>query len=329
VKKLYLSTKFKRFNKHRSERAMKRKRHGWRRRAHLRIVAKHEYKTLVAPSDFSMVLNPEETLDFFSDIIRLTKLRQPIDLDLSAVSKITPETILYVILLLQDAKSHNVYVKGNAPKTAEPRAIFINSGFYDYVHSHINRTTIKGDKNVLAIHTGNNADVVKVEEIIDFVRQKMPSIPKRNVSAIYDILVEAITNTRDHADTTPATKHWWMMGLYEYYENKTMIRFAVVDDGIGIVHTVQKKWTERILQFWNDADMLERVLNGDFSRSRTKMPNRGMGLVEMKKRQQNGLVEGLVFIANKGYYRVDDDRKIELPQEFIGSIVTWNFVLGG
>lgn len=251
MKKLYKSTKFKKFNSRRSEKAQKQKRRHKKRKtprrefqtAQMNKGRTIEHEKIEAPQIFSIVSNSNETIEFLSNIHDFINKKKSFNMDLSSVQSITPDVITYLLLLIKEANKKHVSFKGNTPNAQKPKNQFVNSGFYDYVKS--NHQVFSFNNDIVTVKKGKNADVDVAEEIRNFLQSKI-KVTNQQLCALYAAIIECMSNTNYHAGTTQGTTSWWTMALYDDSESKVYVSF--VDNGLGIPTTVQKK-TKKCYKF--------------------------------------------------------------------------------
>ena len=324
MKKLYKRIEFKLYNKNRSRRAMNRLSKLKRRPRCEKVLGqpvKRKYEKIKAPDNFSIVYNPDSTIYFFSSIFSAIKKSKPIQVNLSAVKEITPDAILYLLVLLQEAKNRRVIFKGNAPKDSKAHSVFVHSGFYEFVNSPLNKFAIPADSNILKIKTGKNVNGDEAANIQNYLKEHLNNITTWKLQAIYSILIECMSNTNEYAAGSKVTgeKYWWIMALYDVVSGKVL--FAFVDNGVGIPSTVKRNFFDNS----SDAELLKKAAMGRYQMSGSKNKARNRGLPQIRKFNESGLIQNLVIISNNGYYSVNDDMKI-LNEKFTGTLLAWEFI---
>ena len=319
MKKVYKTKKYKKFNKHKSDKCIAWHQHHKNRR---RKIRKTDYTTIDAPSICSVVRNDIETIKLFSEISICIKRLIPINVNLYNVYELTPDSILYLLLLIKEAKRKSIPLKGNSPSGKYAFELFVKSGFYNYVHSEIDTSNIPYSNDILRIQNGNLVESTKAAYIKTFVGSHFPNYPLPQLQALYAILIECMSNTNKHAHSVQGRKTWWAMAVHNSQTKK--IYFSFIDNGLGIPRTVRKKWHEEL--FNSDADLIEKACAGKYQKSQTGKENRNQGLPQIKNYCEMGLIDNLVIISNKGYYNVKENKKKILKEPFIGTIISWEFV---
>jgi anti-anti-sigma regulatory factor len=193
----------------------------------------------------------------------------------------------------------------------------------------------------LAFISGHRTEGAKAKDL----RQAIEGLGAklRDAKALYDGLVEAMTNAQQHAYEEHAaaeTKRWWMSASVNAASNKLTVMF--VDHGLTIPRTLPKSDLWEIIRgglsgmdvlraFLKDhAKMIEAAISVD--RSRMKQSHRGNGL----KRDIQGYIEqhdakgSLRIISGTGLYVYKKEpgtkSKVELSKlssPFRGTFIEW------
>ena len=238
-----------------------------------------------APKILDLIHNRNESLDFFAEAISATKLckkGQHIYFDLSSITVISVESVMYLIAILRNIKrieAHNIICEGNSPQDYDARQLLINSGFYSYVYCKGLNPKAKG-KESIRITEGKRADGVLAGQVCEFILQHSNK-PRGATRRIYPLVVELMTNTRQHAYRNhfgTMEENWYIFAE----DRKDYIQFVFLDTGAGIPYTIRKNFTERVAELFirQDAMFIASALKGDF-RTETKMEHRGKGMPEI------------------------------------------------
>lgn len=322
MKKLYKEKKFISFNIKRSKHVMK-KRSVIKRKTKQTVVSgrarNRKLNNIKAPKVLSVVKNPDATIDFLSKISTLIKKSKPVSVKLDEVIELTPDAILYLLVLIEEAKYKNVLFKGSAPRNKKAHSIFVSSGFYDFVKSDLKRFQIPINSDILKIKNGKDVNGKEAENIQNYLKEHVHNISNEKLKAIYSILIECMSNTNEYAGETMGAKYWWTMALHDRESDKVL--FAFVDNGVGIPTTVRKKLFDKS----TDSELLKRAAKGIYQMSGSKKITRNKGLPQIRKYNEDGFIEHLVIVSNNGYYSVENDIK-NLDKYFKGTMIAWEFV---
>lgn len=126
------------------------------------------YTTFIAPENFSILNNPEETIGFFNNIIKIVRdipktnnksKKTRMQIDLSFVTKITSDALMYLLTIVSNDKllfKRNIIWRGNFPKDKSINEFIKGSGFLNYMETDKNNRIHK-DENIEIKH-GNKMD---------------------------------------------------------------------------------------------------------------------------------------------------------------------------
>ena len=287
-----------------------------------------------APQNFSIMDNTEETIGFFNYILyqmNRTNKKVIFFLDLSDIQKIDTDALMYLIALMNDLHSNilkKYSFKGTFPEDKSVHRILTESGFLDYVKS--NRTHIIPRSNKIQIRHGtkNTPDIAR--EACEMV-QKICNIDRIKTISLYNILVELMDNTKNHAYTkktmqSSSANSWYLFAE----ETDDSIRFVFLDTGLGIPCTVYKNWHERLPLVKKDSEFICSALRGDF-RTETQKDNRSKGLPQISLECIRGIIHHGTVISGKGFCRilhtktkdVAQYKKKDLKNKISGTLFSW------
>ena len=314
MKKLYKETKFRRFNKRRSLKALKRLENEEKgdafgnseyqdlnkgkakrkRRNHI----PHNTTEVFAPENFSIINNIEEFMEFLQKIDTQAWHGKSVCINLAKVKIITPDALLCIIAYLSRYKTlpKLPHINGNSPDDPHCKQIFHESGFYKYVFSKFKHVDTE---NVLSIRSDTIVNSVEAAAVIQFVRNKLNITQRKFTRSIFTTIMESMNNVHEHAYGTRTNQGWWLMALPE--KGSDIIHFALVDNGKSIPETIQKRLSERIMA--NDCDLIRAAVLEN--RSETKLYYRGNGLPKMKKLVDKQMIKNLYILSRNGCYYVD------------------------
>lgn len=294
----------------------------------LKRTANNQY-TAIAPENFSLIHNTEETLYFFNNILknmRLYSFDRTYFFDLKSVKYITTDAIMCILAIIRNMKNAKIYryrFQGNLPENKEARVLIEESGFFSYVHSaneNLERNSCK-----IQIKSGNTVDPSVAKDICDFINQKFNTSIKFTMP-IFETLMELMQNTVQHAYQSKNGRiaHEWYIFVEE--DNHRII-FTFLDSGEGIPSTVNKKLLEN-LGFKNDSELILSAMKGDFLRSTTKEKYRGNGLPLIYKYAQESKLFNLRAYSGKGCCIVDSRLEQnsllkDLLYDFFGTLFYW------
>lgn len=282
-----------------------------------------------APEVFSLVDNTEKTVAYFNKIISEIEKRKFSELfyfDLSKVTYLTIDAVMYIIAILRNIKGKKIFkyrFSGNQPVNEEARRLLKESGFFQYVKS--DETNIIPNSSKIQIISGNVADPDVAKLICDFVNNACKT-KIRFTSALYETLIELMTNTIQHA--YKSKKNMLVNQWYVFVEdNNDKIKFAFLDTGEGIPRTIYKKWSEKIPYMTNDSKLIHSALKGEF-RTETRSKNRGKGLPKIAEDCMESKITNLQVYAGSGCCKIIDDNNNpyilqDVNSNIFGTLFCW------
>lgn len=296
---------------------------------------------LRAPKVFCIKENNADTMVFFSLIFEAIKKCQKgesIFFELSDIEIVSPGAIMYLIAIINNTRRLQmlkIRCSGNVPKDTNAKKQFERVGFYNYVKVS-KRIVETKDPDRIRILQGKEASVEITSSICDFVNEKCCSDNMLLTKRLYPMLVELMTNVKQHAyhkDLGKMNPNW-----YVYVENCTeYLEFVFLDTGNGIPTTIRKNWTEKLKEVIgldkSDATYISAALRGEF-RTETKQGHRGKGLPEIYNASVNteSRIRELVIVSGGGFCKVNKEGTIEeqyIAKALEGTLFSWKFEKGG
>jgi hypothetical protein len=289
--------------------------------------ARHVQYSHVLPENLSIIENPEDVISSFNSMEQIVSQGFPIYLDMKNIKKLSIESIMYMLSLIKNLKHREVpfHIRGNAPSTAENYHLLQDSGFFSFVGNNV--MNLKNNGDLFEINESAIVDNAVGRKICQFVMSKM-GVEQKRVHTLYDMIIELMTNTIEHAYGTGVStvSHWYIYIHYE--ETKKAMHFAFLDNGLGIPTTVQKsnwekfqKWiADKELLVYGQVDLIEASLHGAF-KTRTQEENRGKGMPGIYDSLMSRKINDLVIISNNGYF--SQKRKMDMSSSMRGTLYYW------
>ena len=298
-------------------------------------IKKDNKLNFVAPRVFSLKDNPEETIVFFEKIINRRNSQRThtsLFIDSSKVDVLDITAIMYLVAIIRDVhrnKVHRCRFEGNLPDNEEARRVFINSGFLDYVHVNGKIKTNNTDKKRIQIVFDKEVDGPLAKLICNFVHEAC-GYSRIDTFPLYNILVEMMTNTTQHAYKKGING---VNGWYLYAENlNDRVRFVFLDTGLGIPTTVRKNFWEKVLPLSRDCDLVKSALDGEY-RTQTKLENRGKGLPQISDCFSKGLLQNVFIYSGQGCCKLTNVNKnydlLEYNGKIFGTLFSWEILKKG
>lgn len=289
-----------------------------------------------APSNFSIVSNPSETLIAFNALLSHIKnnssVHKEIFVDVKEVEDLTIDSIMYLLCFLNNFNKADRYrFSGNYPIDLKARKTFFDSGFNKYVKSRVPKTLLRQTDNV-QITSGDNIDTSLAKRIVDFIKSNAKT--ENKYYYIYEMVIELMGNTWKHAynnDTDRLFDSCWYCYV-EIENSKAKITF--MDTGIGIPRSIYKKKGELIkekMDWFNlvkDSEYIASALRGE-ERTETRLSNRGKGLPSFVEIVNEGYIQKLRIISLNGDVCVEKDKitASDLNKKFFGTLYYWEINL--
>lgn len=255
-----------------------------------------------APPIFSLMENPNETINYFNKILMIIKNKNYNNLTikflLEKVNEISIDALMYMLAITKNTKKKH-YTKGSYPLNENAKSIFANSGFLSYVKSDKDFIKTNPDKNINIRVCNDSNENRNICKEINLILMQRYELEKKDLTFLYDILYEMMINTNEHAYTVSdfLLNNWY---LYVELSEKT-IKISFLDTGMGVPYTINKNFVEKLsfLRIKNDADLILSALNGEFKTS-TKLNYRGKGLPKFTKFTKNKKISNFKIISGKG-----------------------------
>ncbi|WP_417327034.1 hypothetical protein [Halarcobacter sp.] len=287
-------------------------------------------KTIKSPENFSIIDNTNEVMDFFNDSKHVIEdLKKNINQDFKKISAVTPDAILYMMSYIDDMKNREVSfsINGNFPNDKQCRKLFQESGFLLHLKSELEYLD-KIETDILTIRVGTKTEPKVAQDVVKYVR-KWLSIDRLETKPIYKILIECMTNTKNHAfKDIKEDEHnnendnfkWYLMA----YHNNGEVHFVFLDNGHGIARTIRRNWKDIFTgKKYNDSKLVLSALEGDILRSQTGEAKRGKGLPYIYTNAKEEHIKELIIITNKGYINCKNDKTKLLEEKFLGTLISW------
>ena len=301
----------------------------------------HPYKVFSVPEIFSIVENPEETISFFNNLIKIIEdireriknkngIRTPyfFKIDMNDVKRITGDALMYLLTVIRNTrgkKSLPINWIGNFPENEELKEFLQVSGYLDYMNT--DKKNLKKTNEKIQIRTGTtyvyaNDKIDIRKEVVDFTVEKLNK-DKRELQFLFNILTEVITNI-EHAYNVKNElifePSWYIM----VENDKNRIKYTFMDNGLGIPTTVRKKTVEEVLKALNldkEYKYIKTALDGSYKRTQTGKTERSTGLPDVYEKFKNKKISNLIIISNYAYYC--ENKSKDLNEDLTGTIICW------
>lgn len=278
---------------------------------------------ILAPYNFSLINNTESTIKYFNLAHEELMKKNQILFDISHIETLTTDAIAVQIAKINDEEFHNnTRINGNEPKDYQLKKLFTQSGFYDFVQTQ--HAKPKNDKTLLIHQITNNRvepDIAK-EACLQGLRHTFGN--EEIFEPLYDILIEIMQNTNNHAGSTRGVYDWWLHVYNHPDSRKTSYTF--LDLGFGIFESLPVKSFKRdFLEFigvQSNLDLVPRLFAGEI-KSRTARPERGKGIPQVYECSQDSIFEKFILISNDIYANLKTNENKLIKNQFNGTLFYW------
>lgn len=322
---------------------MKKRKTSYKRRRYGRVIARNaeiqairdivrtQPVNMPAPENFSLVDNTNKVVGYLNDCRAKLHKDKKITIDISQIESLSTDAIALLVACVNDNNFLGKYgqIIGNAPSKIELTKLFVESGFYQHVQSenqilkHVDQT----DKNLL-----HRESHVKVQSDI---AKKACQLGTKHVfnnespfPIVYEMLIEAMSNTNNHANREEKGKTKWWLYVYNAPNNKTCYSF--VDLGVGIFDSVPValyKKVAMLLNFSHNADLVKDLLEGRIkSREKIDQNIRGKGIPQIARNSESDKICRAYIISNDVKIDLKTKSAERLENNFNGTFLYWELI---
>lgn len=280
---------------------------------------KAKWKKIVLPEELSIVNNTEQVLSDFNYYQKMLKEGYDIEFDLSKVQSMTPETLAFLVSNVADKNVvRNNRIKGNFPKNLKITEMLFDSGFFNFVKTRSARPKVK--HRLIHKTTDYKVEVDEAKKAcLLSVNHTFGNDTK--FRPLYEILIECMANTKNHAYKADEPKYDWWLFVYKKPNNVTAVTF--LDLGIGIFRSYPVLHHVRFKKgLSSNAKIINDLYSGKI-KSRTKSTQRGKGIPHIYNHSQNSNFSKFYLITNDVFSNMKTGEKFELKQELNGTLYYW------
>ncbi len=294
-----------------------------------KVRGRPKFATILAPKKL-VFHGDKETRDIFHSftcgISSRLKAGYLVQLDFRNVELLHP---CGVLLLLSHVRSwttaHPGRLSSNYPSDEVVEQMLQSVGILEKLGLVARMTVSRVEVTRWYYFRGETMDATQMAPFMEVAKVRLG---EANQSALYDSVVEAITNVTHHAYGEEEAKKWWMFASMDA-ENMYV---SIFDGGRSIPGTLLEKPAVRDQVrswFWGrkkaDARMLHAAMGG---KSRTRLRYRGKGLPEMLQSTKSMVGSSLAIYSRHGVFYCDSGRDHEthgqLPTPIDGTLLLWS-----
>ncbi len=282
-------------------------------------------QNIQAPKNFSLIENTEEVLNYFETAESYLSQGYPINFDISEIEALTTDAIALQIARIKDSNFHkNSGILGNAPNDMKLKELFLQSGFYNYVQTKGKKPEIKDTTLIHKITNNKVEPIIAKEACLCGLKHTFDS--EDIFDPLYDIIIEIMQNTNNHAGETRGKYDWWIH-IHNDPNSKTS-KYTFLDLGVGIFESLpaksfkEKTFLEKLGFNPNNVDLVRPLLNGEI-KSRTGKPERGNGIPQVYDSSKDVSFEKFILITNDVFVNFKTLETRKLNKNFSGTLFYW------
>ena len=291
----------------------------------VRKQAKKPYTKLPAPKSFSLIANTNEVLKYFDDAEKRLRGGENITFDITNVSTLTPDTIALMVASVNDSDFyHEGNLSGNVPQKSDLAKLFNESGFHEHVST---RGYFVTNKNNLLHKEMNKKVVSSIAKDASLTGIRHVFGNEKPFEPLYEILIECMSNTNNHAVLHHRGKcNWW---LYAYSEpNEKVTSYSFLDLGVGIFKSavVQEKLKNLFkgTVFYGNIKLVDDLLAGRLqSRVDEDKEIRGKGIPQIVEHSKSDNFKSFYIITNDVKMNLKTGERVQLSYSLNGTFLYW------
>ncbi len=278
------------------------------------------------PKVFSVIKNTNEVLSYFEEVRKLLKRGKNVRVNKHEVEIMTVDTIALLVASInrKDFVNDSI-VHGNAPRNKELNKLFLESGFYDHVAQHdgfVKKSD--GDQLFKQVSKLVMPDLAAAASEMGINHVFNGGVV---IDDLFDILIETMSNTHDHADNDAKGEcRWW---LYVHnFPNQCRTGYTFVDLGVGIFRSVivEGYWRQKFRDtpLSSNLELVDDLLAGKI-KSREVKDNeiRGKGIPEIVEYAKNDHFAEFYLISNDVKIDLKTGKKEKLQHRLNGTLFYW------
>ena len=290
-----------------------------------REIAQKKEIVKISPSNFSIIDNTNEVINYINECRSLLHQKEKIIIDIESVENLTPDAIALLAACANDEKFRGKYgqILGNAPKLPHLKKLFLESGFYNYVNSS---SILKYAQNPESSLLHRESDY-KVQP--ELARQAciygINHVFGRNnqIQELYEIIIEAMSNTNNHASEEKGVGIKWWLSAYNNPNGNTCYTF--VDLGVGIFDSIPVKLFKRTaikFKISHNISLVQDLLDGKI-KSREAKDNaiRGKGIPQIAQNCQKEIFSRAYIISNDVKINLKTKKSEKVSSSFKGTLI--------
>lgn len=293
-----------------------------------------DYKKVYAPEVLSFIENPEGVVEFISELKTLYDDKKKVFVVLKDVNIIAYDAIVVLLSIMVKFKANRIKFNGDFPTNESARDVLIESKFIKYLFQQFKKEEryYLGQKSSIHTHAWKDVDSELGYELIKNASKTVWG-DERRCQGVQRTLIELMLNTNNHADDSKkGEKHWWLSVHHDKTNHK--VSFAFIDFGVGVFSSLNNKRKgskffgaldklKEKIQYGNNAELLQLIMDGTLHRTATGKPYHGKGLPGINKARERNQISNLNIITNNVHANLDSNEFRIIPNSFSGTFVYW------
>lgn len=289
------------------------------------------YKRIVAPKNFSLINNTDETLRFISKLEKCLKQKKKVFVVLKDVRELAHGELVVLLSIMFKFKSEGIDFNGDFPANKHARLLLTKSGFFENLYSDISPSDEYLIDKPIKTHAKKKVDSGMSDALISEASTYLWG-EQRRCPGVQRVYLELMQNTNNHASLdAQGVHHWWTTMNIVRAERK--VCFSFMDYGIGIIESLSNKKegkfmgvidkVKRSFSASNDMEILKLLLDGKVHQTANLIYYRGKGLPGIYNAFLNKKISNLIVLSNKAYIDCEHNICRELDQGLSGTYVYW------
>ena len=249
----------------------------------------------------------------------------PIFVDIGGMTGFTLAGAMYLAASLEHSDGRSL-VRGNFPRIKSVASEFMESGFFENFTMSPGRQ-LPPAQGAWRRHTHKQVTARVAAELVGFADERVGLEPGQR-NAIWQNLVECMTNTRNHAtmDKDHVPVEPWIAGVWC---RGSVAYFAFVDQGVGICGSTHAKARVKYLRssrLGHEPDRLVREAFEGVLGSSTRDRGRGLGLPRMQRDASSGLLLDLGVRTGRVIGKIEKMTFRKEKTHLRGTVLAWRAV---
>jgi len=289
-------------------------------------------KRLSPPKDFCLKTQPQLSIRYFGVVESCFREGYNVLYDLAEIENISEETVAVIIAQIKDSNIHMGRIKQiSFPNREDLKSKLHQWGIEKKVHKHLS----EHDTMNIPIFKVQNKLVASVEakNIVIWASNILYG-QVRKIKELYEILIELMANTNNHASSSNDPLHPWFF-LAFYNSDNQSIKFIFIDLGVGLFESLPVKqylnkhpvlFSELRSTLYKRGAELTKIyseLAAGMITSRTGLKNRGRGMPLINKHAQCGIFNSFTIISNDGFVDAKNNKVSVMNENFKGTLFSF------